>query len=165
MKNIIVVFEKDKGIVPWIIRKLTKSEVNHVAISYESADWEGEWVAEAATKGVRTVPRKHRQWRKAFKIKYNAVDHVREAGEYIGNKYDFAGLFGFGWIILMWNLFKVRVRKPWRSASKQLCSEWVSRILIHHDEISFEDPEWVNPQQIVELCEQRPDLFEEIQVG
>ena len=68
MNNIRIVFEADKGIVPRIIRYLTKSDVNHVALEYWSEDWHSDMSFEAVTSGVCTKPSHSRNWKYQFKI-------------------------------------------------------------------------------------------------
>lgn len=160
MNRIWIVFEKDRGFVPRVIRWLTKSDFNHVAIEYDSDDWNGRWAAEAATKGVRTVPSSKRKWTRRFLVKYpEAKIDLRSTSQFIGEAYDFAGFFLFGWILLFWRVLKLKVRRPWRSTKGQFCSEFVARFIGVQD--PFSNPQWVTPEDIFRRCCIRSDMFEE----
>jgi hypothetical protein len=160
MKNIKIVFEHDKGFVERVIRWLTRSDVNHIAVVYDSTDWECPWVAEAAVKGVRTVPERSRRWKYSFNVKYDAIRDVQGAQQFIGQSYDFTGFFIFGWILLWWRLLKVRIRRPLHPTKGQFCSEFVAQVLL--PKVYFEDPQWVTPQDILEVCRNHKELFEEV---
>ena len=161
MKNIKIVFGKSKGFFPWLIRWLTDSSVNHVAITYESTDWENTWVAEAEPKGVYTTPQNNRTWLFSFDIKYDIANSVKFAQQYFGEHYDYPSFFAFGWILLCWKLLKINIRRPWRSASGQFCSEFVARILQpKYPEI--DNPQWVTPQDLLAICRRHTDNFIEI---
>jgi hypothetical protein len=163
MKDICIVFERDKGFIARAIRWFTKGEVNHVAVKYDSEDWQEEWIVEAMPRGVFARKSKNRKWYAAFKF-YSKdgteTDDLRRISKHIGEKYDFATFFMFMWVQLCWRWLKLKVKKPWRSAKGQICSELIARLL--EKDIQFENPQWVHPQELLEICRSRKDLFEEI---
>ena len=161
MKTLEIVFEQDNGFVPRVIRWLTRSDVNHVALRYLSEDWTSEWVAEAAARGVRAVPDHGRKWKHRFIVKYNAVADVQAAQKYIGERYDFVGLVLFGVFIVAWRWLKVKLRRPMHPTSGQFCSEFVAHML--NPKIPFPEPQWVTPQDILLVCQDRVDLFQKVE--
>lgn len=160
MRKVRIVFEKDKGFMAWLICWLTKGDVNHCAFVYESTDWGVPWVAEAAVKGVRTVPERGRKWQHVFEVLYPVADDVRAEQKLIGESYDFAGFFLFGWFLLVWRLLKVKLRRPHRNTSGQFCSEFVARVLVRR---GFElDPQWTDPKVLEDVLRANPDKFKEL---
>jgi hypothetical protein len=154
-----VVFESGKGFGDRAIQWFTRSPVNHVAFEYESMDWDARWTAEAATKGVRAVPSRTRTWSHRFLVKYDVVDSLRKTSEYIGEKYDYTGLLVFGFFILAWRWFKVKLRKPLYKTKGLFCSEFVCHAL--KDKLpELPEAQWTTPQDILTACSNHPDLFE-----
>ena len=162
MKNILIVFERGSSWIAKLIRWFTDGEVNHVGISYFSEDWQEDWIVEALPRGFITHKKKKNQkWYAAFKMNYEgaAID-VRRVRNRVGNQYDYLSLVAFGWVKLWWKLFKIKIKKPWRSAQGQLCSEAVAEIIKLRVDIG--NPQWISPQQLLDICRNRPDLFEEV---
>ena len=161
MKNIQIVFEHSTGWAERCIQWFTQSEVDHVAVLYDSDDWDVPWRAEAATKGVRAVPNNpERKWKYVFDVKYDAKADVQAAQKYIGESYDFAGFFLFAWILLLWRLLKVKVRRPLHPTKGQFCSEFVANVL--KPKVSeITNPQWTTPEDLLEICQVRVDLFKE----
>jgi len=162
MRNIKIVFERDPGFVNRCIQWLTSSDVNHCAVVYDSADWEEPWVAEAAVKGVRTVPQNNRKWKYIYEVKYDATKDVRAAHQFIGQSYDFAGFFLFGWILLLWKLLKVKVKHPFRKTKGQFCSEFLGFIIAQELPEEIPDTQWTTPQELVEICKKHPERYGDI---
>ena len=160
MKKLRIVFERDTGFMAYVIRWLTRSKINHVAIVYESDDWQAEWVTEAAVKGVRALPAGKRKWERVFWFKYDASPHIRAAQLYLGQNYDFTGFFLFGWFLLLGKILKAKVTRPGVSTKGQFCSEYIARIL--QQMMPIADPQWTTPEELLDLCETRPDLFESV---
>lgn len=162
MKNICIFFERGNSELAKAIRWFTDGEVNHVGISYFSDDWQEEWVVEALPRGlISHKKKKNQKWYSCFKIKYeDAVTDVWRVRNRIGNQYDYLSLIGFGWVKLWWKLFKIKIRKPWRSAQGQLCSEAVAEMI--KKRVDIKNPQWIDPQQLLDICRSRPDLFEEV---
>ena len=168
MHDLYIVFEKDKGIVPAIIRYLTNSDINHVAIVFYSADWYCPMTFEATTKGVRVVPEGSRYWTHEYRINKEIAEDIKDRmtdhRALIGKKYDWLALFLYGWILIFWRWFKIKLKKPLLKAKDQLCSELVARVLWYHikDLVPQDDPQWVTPQDLLKVCEENPVLFKKV---
>jgi hypothetical protein len=151
-----IVFTATKTWFGRLIRWLTGGKVSHVFLEYDSSLWGGRWVAEATVGGVRKVP--------AYKVRHNIVYEYRvkldsrvpcrAIARYFGNAYDYAGIFIFGWFIIAWKWFKLKVRRPYRSTKSQVCSELIARWVIAYGVPGTQawDPEQVTPQMIADIC-------------
>jgi len=162
MRNIKIVFEHDKGFVERVIRWLTSSDVNHCAVLYDSDDWDSVWVAEAAVKGVRAVPGGYRKWKYVYEVKYDATKDVQIAQQFIGQSYDFAGFFLFGWFLLLWKLLKIKFRHPLHKTKGQFCSEFLGFIIAQELPEEIPDTQWTTPQELVEICKKHPERYGDI---
>jgi hypothetical protein len=156
LKNIRFAFEKDKGIIPWLIRRLTKCKYNHVAVIYDSVDWEDQWVVEAAFRGVRAIPDKNRKWECIATPMYDLSEELRSESKYIGEKYELKALFIFAWIILAWRWLKLKVRKPYLKGNRQICSELVAHVVKHIHPEEFKRPQWTSPADLLHFFKNSP---------
>jgi len=78
----------------------------------------------------------------------------QEMRRWLGRPYDYAGLFGFLWV-MMGRWLGINLKNPARSSERVFCSESVVRILIS---CGFEpakklDPEQVSPEDLLRFCE------------
>jgi len=162
LQRIRIVFERSNTWLGAIIRWLTRSKLNHVAVEYYSTDWQEDWAIEAELRGVWTRPSYQRKWLHEFEVLYDVSEDMRKAQRFIGDNYDFKGIFVFGWLLLFWRLFKVRLRRPWASSKGQLCSELVSRMILPQTGSMIANPQWTTPQELYNICCLRRDLFRRI---
>jgi hypothetical protein len=160
MKNLQIVFERDSGFVPGIIRTLTSFDSNHVGITYESDDFPGEvWVMEAVTKGTRVIPVKNRKWSRIYQVNCDLVPETRLAARYLGELYDFVGLAMFGVLIVVCRWLKVKFFRPHVTFKGQLCSELVARVLNVKFTEAFPSPQWTSPQEIDKFLKEHAEQF------
>lgn len=150
MKQFWIAFEKDKGIVPWLIRKFMKFDYNHICLVYESEDWKEKWVTEAVYQGgVRAVPlMPHRKMLNIYRVEYDIADDVRAVQKLITQHYSVASLLFFGFFILLRDLFGNVIRFPTDDPPGQMCSEYLARILHRKFAERFENPQWVSPKDL-----------------
>lgn len=160
MRNIRYVYESDDSFVSRAIRWFTRGRVSHVGMLYSSADWEGDWIAEALPKGTMCRPVRSRKWAYIVTPKYNAVPHLQATQEFVDRKYDFKGFFLFAVLILAWRWLRLKLRKPTLSGKDQICSEWAAHTLLPVLGPVIDDPQWVHPEELLKLQEQFPDFFE-----
>jgi len=123
-----VVFMADNSLVGRAIRWFTASPVSHVALCAEFAGVRV--LVHATVGGVQvtrrsTFLRKHRIVAEFYPKHPNALS-LREAVDRIGERYDYAGLFGFLVVLLGRRLGK-RIANPLASSHATVCSELVVR--------------------------------------
>lgn len=160
MKNVVYVYEADDSIPGRAIRWFTKGRVNHVAIMYDSEDWESEWVTEAVPKGTITRPVRNRKWTHIVTPKYDAAPYLRAAQEFVDQKYEFKAIFLFAIFILAWRWFRLKIRRPTLSGKAQICSELAAHTVMPILGHAFENPQWVHPEELLSLQEQYPEQFD-----
>lgn len=162
MKNFRIGFEKDSGIVPWLIRKLTGFSYNHVLITFESEEWQEEWVFESVRSGVRTIPlspTRKPKVRDRFLVKKDLSAGLRSLQDLLAQPYDLLGLFLFGVRIILMDLFKVRASFSGVTLKGQHCSELIARVLGQEFQEDFKDPQWTNPKDIYNFILDHPQDF------
>lgn len=161
MNKVWVAFERDSGFGAWLVRKVSGFDFNHVAIIYESADWDALWVAEAMARGVRAVPQKKRIWRKRFLVNHPQIwNALRATATHFGERYDYQGLVVFGLFILCWRYLRLKIRHPLRSYKGLFCSEFMALVL-NGINTYFEHPQFVDVRTIWSTCLQNPEIFTE----
>lgn len=165
-----IVFERTKGFIGWLIRKITRSEINHVAIVFDSGDWHTKLVIEADLKvGVVLQPARKRRWNFVFDMAYtNATSHVAKVERHIGQEYDLAGTVLLGALTITFGFlkkvfgkaFKVDFKKIPLGSKGQFCSELVARVIqLEVGTKYMQRPQWMSPQDLLVLCRSREDLF------
>jgi hypothetical protein len=165
VKNISIVFERDKGFVAAAIRAVTKYDSNHVAILYDSDDWETPWVLEATVnRGAQPFPARERKWTHAYQANpgCDLVPHIQSSETLIGQRYDFLAILLFGWLFAIWDYFKLKLFRPHWTIKGQMCSELVSTILNKQFPGTFEAPQWTSPAEISRFLESHSVDFEKL---
>ena len=137
-----------------LIRWFTNSKVSHACIGGINIAGVPVLLG-AGAKGVIPEVRAHYELTDIIVEEYEAEvedDRVRQVVEELNTKYDFAGVFGFGLMILAWRWFRLRIRKPFTSSRAVWCSEFVMHLRL---------PAWVgmapentSAEELRRLCEQ-----------
>ncbi|HYV44656.1 MAG TPA: hypothetical protein VFA20_07330 [Myxococcaceae bacterium] len=115
--------------VSWLVRTITGSKASHAFFVYHDADFDLDMVMEAHELGFRLTPLKHFERHNKI-VKLVAPKHVIDVGlkhiarRYLGSEYDFAGLFGMGWV-MFGRFLKRKWKNPWRGSKSVYCSESV----------------------------------------
>jgi len=116
-----------------LIRWFTGSKVSHTWLLIEDAFFGVEMVMEATETGFRLIPYTN------FKAEGNDIvavldpahpldAGVRQAALWLGERYDFTGLFGSAFVLLgRW--LKRKWRNPFDAPQSMFCSEAVTRVL------------------------------------
>jgi hypothetical protein len=151
-----LVFTSSEALISRLIRKITKSEVSHVALRLSLE--EVIVFLHADVGGVQVSPEdqfyRGRTLRYAFAFKEPVSP--KQAVEYIGDRYDYSGL--------VWNLFRIAGKwlgyswkRPLQSPHSVVCSEFIARLALP----SFVglDPESTSPQDLLEICKKAPELI------
>lgn len=160
MKNVRYVYEADDSIPGRAIRWFTKGRVNHVAMTYDSDDWEAEWVVEAVPKGTVSRPVRNRKWTHVVTPKYNAAPYLRAAQEFVDQKYEFKAIFLFAIFILAWRWFRMKLRRPALKGKAQICSELAAHTVLPVLGPEIENPQWVHPEELLSLQEAHPEFYD-----
>lgn len=144
--------------ISWLVRKLTGSRASHAWFLYFDADWEDDFVLEAHELGFRLVPyarfKKENVVVKVVTPKTNIEIGVRWASQWLGSAYDFSGLLGMAWVLLL-RILRRRARNPLQSSHAMFCSEMCVTVLKRggcpwvHDL----DAATVSPQDLLDLFE------------
>jgi hypothetical protein len=160
MYNIRIAFEYDDTFWGKAVRWFTKGRVNHVAVLYHSDDWKSQWAVEALTKGVVCRPVRTRGWKYIVTPKepHYVAMYLRDAGQYVGKKYDFQGFFLFALLLLIYRWFRVKLKHPSLTSKAQHCSELAGHVILPILG-SSRDPQWIHPEELLSICEQHPDHF------
>lgn len=157
MKPGTVLIYHSKGILPWLIRKFTKSYWNHAGIVGENTE-EGHVIYEAQASGlVKSVyPAEKlakRLWDAEIDLlypRYKVTDVKKHCENYLGIPYGIGSLFKIGWGILT-------KKTPEKSdgIKKMICSEFVARVLYDatNKRLNFEreynkDYDFITPDDI-----------------
>jgi len=136
-------FKFPMGILSWGIQKFTKSKVSHCLIGTEI---HGMPVFLHCTGGGVKVSRRDTCLKEdklvhEFEIKGDMAEPMAHAWTHIDDDYDYAGIFGFAWVIIFWRWFKRKVRNPVASPNTMWCSEFMLH-LTTHGEHEGRIPEW-----------------------
>jgi len=165
-----IVFTASNFPLSRLIRWATRGRVSHAMILYDDPLWGGEWVAEATIGGVKKLPAEkamHNVYA-VFECKFDAHPALQAIRNHIGDGYDYAGMAWAGWAILLWRLFRQKVRRPWRKSSEEFCSALIALFLWAAVKLgSIERPSGLlteassnYPERILKVLEKDPAAFE-----
>ena len=156
----------------WYSRLLRWAEgctYSHVGIEYDSQDFGGVWLLEAAPEGIVSIPVENSRKGvvRRLRCKYDATKGLKRVGRYVGTSYDYKGAFLLGLFFILQKIWK-KIRRPFFITSQQKCSELIIDFILEDQdvaEVKEWDREWVSPQMVMELCLKHSNLFEEIEDG
>lgn len=164
-----IVFTASNSLIGRVIRWATNGRVSHVFIQYPDPLWGGEWAAEATVGGVRMVPAEKARHSivAEYECLFDSAKALQSIRSHVGDRYDYAGLLYFGWAILMWRIFRKKVRRPFRSASEEFCSEFAALFLSAAETLKLvpslegllPNPEQNDPERILDVVDGCPGSF------
>jgi len=154
----------------WIgrtIRRLTKGRVSHVFFQHPSVTWGGEWATEATWPMVlqRPAEKARHSIYKEFECLFDIEACFQANRNEIGRWYAFEGIAIFGLWLLLWRVFKHKIRHPFHSTKGDFCSELAAKIFRSSKrlpELSTFDPDYTDPEKVLGYCEKYPEFFREI---
>jgi hypothetical protein len=146
-----------KSVLSRIIRWFTGSKASHTWLIIEDTFFGVEMVMEATETGFRLIPFEN------FKAEGNDIVAiiepvypldvgVRQAVRWLGESYDFAGLFG-SVVVMLGRWLKRKWRNPLDRAQSMFCSEAVVRVLqasLYPGSEKF-DPSATTPQDLLDF--------------
>lgn len=155
---ITIVFTKSNSWISKVIRWFTRGKSSHVMIGTRVHGIQ--MFLHSTAGGVQFTPRPKELKGCTVVAEYKVVPYVepglRKAISYVGDKYDYLGLFGYAWVIALWRLFKKKVRNPLASPRSMVCSEFVAsldRTGKYLPEFAELDPEKTHPEHLRKICE------------
>jgi len=139
-----------------IIRWFTAGRSSHTFVVYHDVDFERDMIMEATEGGFKITPfsRYESSLVAIFTPKYSIEVGLRKSVDWLGEGYDYAGLFGMAWVELgRW--LKRKWRNPWRDSKTMFCSEAVARIMIDSDYPGTKgwDPQSIDPEMLLDFFE------------
>jgi len=144
------------GLFSKLIMAVSGSKASHAWLVYFDERFAQEMVLEAHETGFRMIPfvtfARKNNIRRVVRPKVLLDAGLPTVGKFLGQSYDFAGLFGMIWVELG-QRFKKRWKNPFRSSRSQFCSEAVCRVLraVNYPGVATLDPEMCDPQTLWEL--------------
>jgi len=158
-----LVFLTSRSWISSAIRWVTGSEASHVAICLEL---QGIPVfLHATVGGVQVSLRSKMMLGHSLVAEYECLTipkgYVVGAAAHLGDRYDYVGIFGFALVIAARRIGR-RIRNPFASPRAEVCSELVLSLDPRGECVppwAFLDPERTTPEDLLEVCRGRIDLF------
>jgi hypothetical protein len=162
-----IVFTASDTRIGRLIRKLTKGRVSHCFLQHPSAVWGGEWSTEATWPMVlqRPAERSRHNIVKEFECRFDIVECCRANRKEVGKWYAFEGLAIFGLWLIIWRVFRHKIRHPFHSPKGDFCSELAVKVFRSSKQlpdIDKFDPDYTDPESLLKFCEQHSEFFPEI---
>ena len=159
------------GVFGWLIRKVTKSKVNHVFILYESEFWGGWFAIDIAEKGPIPTPAK-----KAFKdcsklYVYEPLFDLREGivknKKRINRGYDWIGILGFFFAYVKSWFTKKEVENKLHSSKRDFCSEYLTYCIKDSSGSMAEmlEPESTSPKVLDLMWSDKDELYKPLSLN
>lgn len=150
-----------------LTRWLTRSDVNHCFLLFESDLWGGWWAVNVDQNGIDILPAEKVVPQYSF-VRYYAYQFPLKEGlaksrSYIGTSYDWFGVFHLGVKLFFWKFLRLKILDPIQDLSRLFCSEFVMKVLKDAKVVGSEDylASEATPRDVQELCE-RSDYFTQV---
>lgn len=144
------------NLISRIIRWFTKGRTSHTFVVYWDTDFERDMIMEATEGGFKITPfsRYEKSLVAIFVPKYPIDVGLKKAVDWLGEGYDYEGLFGMAWVELgRW--LKRKWHNPLHNSKTMFCSEAVVRILQDSSYPGADkfDPASTDPEMLLEFFE------------
>jgi hypothetical protein len=155
-----ITFTTSRAWYSGLIRWLSHGRASHVLLGVEL--FGREVFMHATVGGIQVTPRERflhgNRVVAEFETKLDVPsDLLKMAAGHLGEQYDYVGLVGFIWPVMLWRWFHLKVANPLANARGMVCSEFVARIdtdgLIL-PEFRGLSPEETTPEDLLVICEQ-----------
>lgn len=150
-------FSTGDSFVSRAIRWFTKSKSSHVFLIIEESFFGATMVMEATSGGFRLVPfdhyiNDHNKLVKIVEPKTSLKEGVEKSVPWLGEHYDYGGLFGMA-IVMLGRWLRRKWRNPWESPRAMFCSEAVVYVLqaSGYDGSSKLDASTTSPEDLMEF--------------
>lgn len=142
-----------------LIRWFTRGRASHVLIGVTL--FGREVFMHANVGGIQVTPRERFLYKNQVVAEFETrqeipSDLLRMAAGHLGESYDYVGLFGFIWPMMLWRWLHLKVKNPLANARGMVCSEFVARVDTDGlviPEFRGLDPEDTTPEDLLVLCE------------
>jgi len=150
-----LVFTSSSSLLSRLIRKVTQSEVSHVALELALEGVPVYLHADVGGVQISTAAAFYANRKKVYAFSFKEPVSPKLAVEYIGARYDYLSLAGH----LLRSFIRwlgYSYRRPLQSPRALVCSEFIARLGLS----SFVglDPENTTPQDLLEVCKSAPEL-------
>jgi len=157
--NFLVAATSSKGFFEWCIRKLTKSEYNHVMLLYVCPFWGRWWAIQVDPKGVRPIPLEKAaegvdKW---CLFEYEGKDLralLPLSRSDMDDNYDYPGILGFLVKLIVKAVTGRDIRNMFHKKGELFCSEFAMKFLKMSGvpETETLDPATTSPADVVKFC-------------
>jgi len=125
-------FSTSRKLVSRIIRRVTRSKVSHTWLLVSDSFLGVDMVMQATLGGFQMTSyeafKKHHQIITLLEPNHSLSTGVKQSAQWLGFRYDYAGLFGAAFVI-MGRWFRKKWGNPFNDADALFCSEAVVRVL------------------------------------
>lgn len=126
-------FSASDSLISRAIRWFTRSQASHAFLVVEGGFFGVTVVMEATNGGFRIVPfehyvNEHTRLVRLVEPRTSLDEGVRRAALWLGEHYDYGGLFGMA-IVMVGRWLRRKWRNPWQNARAMFCSEAVVYVL------------------------------------
>lgn len=132
-ERIYVVCAASDNLVGRLIRKLTRSSVNHTFLLYESRMWGGWWAAQIGPDGVKKLPAgpvmQKYYLTECYEYAGNLGPGLTACRAMVGQRYDYWGVLGYLLRLVAKRVVDRDIRNPWNVQNEEFCSEFVAHVL------------------------------------
>lgn len=151
-----VLFSHSRGLISWLIRKVTNSQCSHTAFLYTDDTLGLNMVMEAQESGFRLIPYnkflRENVLVAAFTLDTDLTSGIKWAANWLGTRYDTMGMLGMLWVLLG-RTFKKRFHNPFQNSHSMYCSEMETIVLQRCgvEWLKDMDPSTITPQDLYNL--------------
>jgi hypothetical protein len=156
-----IVFSTSNAWYSRLIRKCMGSAVSHVMLQFEV--FEEPILLHADFGGVQFTPRARFEQHNTIVAEYELLntipkENIAVAIAHLNERYDYVGLLGYAWVLMLQRWFPNRrpVLNPLASSHAVVCSEFVARFDYHGAVVStFKgmDPETTTPDDLLKALD------------
>lgn len=157
MKSVMICLAKEDNVASKTIRFITGSEFSHVFLEFYSDEWGSMQAIEIDDRGIIQVPARTLPYLSRNVERYYAnpgfKDVIVRRNELVGHRYDWKGLFGGLWKMIMLRLFGERFTKPWHSKGRFFCTEYLATLIADNDPLNYTLEPWMSsPEDITKYA-------------
>lgn len=148
MHDVMICLVSERDFKARLVQRIMGSKYNHVFLEFYSGDWRNKQAIDVTERGVTQLPASKTGYRDGEVVRFIAKESIerglRETQALIGNRYDWAGLFGGLFKLLMLKWFGWAIKSPWHSKGRLFCSEYVAMVLSVSDPDDYRLEPWMS---------------------
>ena len=158
-----IFFSRQRALLSRLIRWITRSKVSHTGVVYYDETLGHPMVMHAIASGFQVSPLVHFRRDSEIVATYEAKDQpallkaIQGISLELGDGYDYRGVAGFLWVIMLKRWLHVKRNNPVRDSNRMFCSEAVACILQKMQDSGWQgDPETTSPEDLLEWVGRSP---------